>query len=119
MYPWYEEYPGNQSLIFLPSNVTQFRYMVDARSAENASENYIVAIYMLSNNTIVENNIVNGIIQQGSQAESIVVLDFTKQSITIGQLPWWQQYWYAFVIAATVLIIGVIFLLRRRKTTHS
>jgi hypothetical protein len=112
---WYEEYSDNQSVIFLPSNVTQFEYIVDAHSAENSTESYTVGVYMLNNNTIVQNSITNTTIQKGEQTINNVVVDFAQQSISIAhqQTPWWQQCWYAFVIAA-VLVVGVIFLLRRK-----
>ena len=107
----YEEYSDNQSVIFLPSNVTQFRYVVDAHSAEYSTESYMVEVCMLNNNTIVKSSITNATIQKGEQVINNVAVDFTQQSISITpqQAPWWQQYWYVFVVVAALLALGVVF----------
>jgi len=101
-------------IVYIPPNVADFRYVVDAAYAEKTMERYNVTVASID----------DGILKDQTVSSDTIIKEKTKETpvqvsedgvISLAQpQPWYIQYWYIYpIIVAAVL--SIVFIRKRRK----
>jgi len=102
------------TLIALPSEITDFRYVVDAREAKSFTETYTLAVSTLKDGFAVSEETRTETIRQGEKQEHSVQVSSDGKSIWIDR-PWWDMYGLWLLSGALVVIIGSGVVIYRTK----
>lgn len=110
-------------VIFLPSNVTRFRYVVDAKYASTLSENYTIIITNLKNGTLASEFRKSDTIKQNEKQEFAVVVshDGREIKVEIVKVPLWQISLYGIplhIFIIVIVIVCALLLLKHRTKLH-
>ena len=119
---FYIEY-AHGTIITLPSHITNFRYVVDAKYAERPTEEYNITITINSDATPIAEEKRSETIQQGVELEFVVqVLRDDKEIIIRPKTPHVRAQELVIIIFAFsvifVIIVGTAILLERKHPTR-
>jgi outer membrane protein assembly factor BamB len=111
---------GGRIIIILPNSTTKFKTVVDATFANETHEAYNLTIATFKSGEIVDQQVINASIKQDEKVEyQIDISSDGKLSVTPLILQPLQLYLYVGVFVIIVLIVGIVYVIKVRKKSHS
>jgi len=111
---------GGRIIIILPNSTTKFKTVVDASFANETHEAYNLTIATFKSGEIVDQRVINASIKQNEKVEyQIDISSDGKLSVTPLILQPLQLYLYVGVFVIIVLIVGIAYVIKMRKKSHS
>jgi len=114
---YYIDHLNGTISIILPSNVTEFQYVVDAKYAREPTENYNIKISTVKGEEIIFNTTKGGTINQDERYES----DFINLGENVEDV-WWMipiagvpMYFVIVGIIIAIIVIAFVLAIKRRK----
>jgi len=112
---------GGRIIIILPNSTAKFKLIVDATSAKETLETYNLTIATFKNGDVVDQQqVINASIKQNEKVEyQIDISSNGKLSVTPLAPKPLQLYLYAGVFVILSLMVGIIYVIKVRKKSHS
>ena len=110
----------NNITIVLPSNITDFKIIVDAKFAEEKNEAYNLTIHIINGTKIINTKQILSFLEQGTshKYDAKIFSDGTV-SMNLSSVFWKAEHWYMIVSIVIVVTTSFLILYRRRKKIKS
>ncbi|TET19669.1 redoxin domain-containing protein [Candidatus Bathyarchaeota archaeon] len=107
------------TMVVLPPNISDFRYVIDAKYATEVIEDYSLVITSLRQGTLISEIKKSGVIEQGDEIEDTLYVSTGGSISGIETKSWWMGYapWLIFGAICIVVASASVIFRRRGKNT--